>query len=1081
MGGVHRRLTGSGLGARSKNLHWWQNSGAAGLLLRTYNSFKLPASIAFHLLFCLAIAGYSAEPAAPAATAEGTTVSGTSVGALGRPEAIFFEGNKTFSAEVIRGALRSRVEFLLAAHPAAPLADYPPVIEKMVRVAYLHQGFPDVRVKASLEPTRGQVQVKLEEGPRFKTGGIRITGVKASSDPALQKRLRGALTGEEFEGKRSTNDDKILWQKGAYAPFDEGATAEMKERVLAELAELNYYKPTLKLTVTAVPTKGEGDLVIEIANEGLKGVIDDIGFFYPIDDKKNTDAEMQQYLGLKPGMPLRADLVADITNRLWSSGRFLKQEASVVPLPDDGHFRLELDLEDLEEAPPLHQALSSNQIVVLKFCQWLNEFPRHPEDLVFSLRSKRMDQVFLDLELVVSHSGLAWVARDVRTNGEPHIAYAMVLSSNMVSCFAGWRERKLISPASGGVTAFVSLLPNPQPKAAQPYNFTIGAGVSSERSEQPIEFSSRLAPVKFLEMACNNKVQYKSNGTELEALFPTDEGLEPARVRIDQSTGRPIYSFFEMRTNDLHLIAEARSEKGGYQRLVTEVTQASAGFPNDFVAAYPKSSWLGFVLTDLLESRVMESFAVSNFTAQIYSPRQAAELTEQGRLIRDALERLTTALGKKDLAECLRPFEDKLQSFFKNPAEAKTPDSEEFYVPFQPVTGQNSMSLFISLAAGFVIDKSDAVWPRNSWPWTLVRETGFTLAGQNPYTGLELERLFGSEQTGPLGCWAAAALLARINAPLAEKFARRSLDQLHFDQFEKDLGFLLDPKNAAGQLAAEALKEIGHLKETDVDALTIVLGTNATRLTRAIALAARTKTNQVPVAILEPALTEAWTPLLQPEIAGAVNALLRKVGTPDTPQAAFERASFILQTANKPEEFSEAARVLEFAANQGLAPAQLRLGGLYQNGQGVPLDHHQALNWFVKAADQGEPHAACRVADIYFNGQGVPADKIAAMAWYEREARRGCPRAQFQLGQCAEQQSSPVKALAWYRVAATNGYTEAQTTLAERLSDELLPTPEYSEAYLWYWLAADSGNRVAAVSARRVKRKLTSVQAHLGL
>ena len=76
---------------------------------------------------------------------------------------------------------------------------------------------------------------------------------------------------------------KVLWKKEDYAPFNEGATAEMKERILAELAELNYYKPTLKTTVVPVPSSRQGDLVIEMTDEGLKGTIDDFGFFYPID------------------------------------------------------------------------------------------------------------------------------------------------------------------------------------------------------------------------------------------------------------------------------------------------------------------------------------------------------------------------------------------------------------------------------------------------------------------------------------------------------------------------------------------------------------------------------------------------------------------------------------------------------------------------------------------------------------------------------------------------------------------------------------------------------------------------------
>jgi len=74
------------------------------------------------------------------------------------------------------------------------------------------------------------------------------------------------------------------------------------------------------------------------------------------------------------------------------------------------------------------------------------------------------------------------------------------------------------------------------------------------------------------------------------------------------------------------------------------------------------------------------------------------------------------------------------------------------------------------------------------------------------------------------------------------------------------------------------------------------------------ALVARSKTNQTPVEVLRPALADVWDWLLRPKMEAALKTLLVKVGTPDNPEAAFERANVILQTASKPEAFSEAAQ-----------------------------------------------------------------------------------------------------------------------------------------------------------------------------
>jgi TPR repeat protein len=149
---------------------------------------------------------------------------------------------------------------------------------------------------------------------------------------------------------------------------------------------------------------------------------------------------------------------------------------------------------------------------------------------------------------------------------------------------------------------------------------------------------------------------------------------------------------------------------------------------------------------------------------------------------------------------------------------------------------------------------------------------------------------------------------------------------------------------------------------------------------------------------------------------------------------------------------------------------------MYQQGQGVRQDLTAALKWFKLAAESNEPHAACRLGDLYFSGQGVEKDEATARKWYEREAQHGCGHAQFALGQCAELESKQDEAMLWYRRAATNGALNAEVFLGERLSDGLGPKQDYVEAYLWYRVAAEGGDRVAKVSARRLKTKLSPDQ-----
>jgi uncharacterized protein len=53
-------------------------------------------------------------------------------------------------------------------------------------------------------------------------------------------------------------------------------------------------------------------------------------------------------------------------------------------------------------------------------------------------------------------------------------------------------------------------------------------------------------------------------------------------------------------------------------------------------------------------------------------------------------------------------------------------------------------------------------------------------------------------------------------------------------------------------------------------------------------------------------------------------------------------------------------------------------GVLYEEGQGVPQDYAEAVKWFQLAADQGLAIAQNNLGAMYYNGQGVPQDYVQA-------------------------------------------------------------------------------------------------------
>jgi TPR repeat protein len=55
--------------------------------------------------------------------------------------------------------------------------------------------------------------------------------------------------------------------------------------------------------------------------------------------------------------------------------------------------------------------------------------------------------------------------------------------------------------------------------------------------------------------------------------------------------------------------------------------------------------------------------------------------------------------------------------------------------------------------------------------------------------------------------------------------------------------------------------------------------------------------------------------------------------------------------------------------------------GMYANGQGVPQDYAQAIEWCRKAAAQDSAGAQLNLGWMYATGQGVPLDYTQAARW----------------------------------------------------------------------------------------------------
>jgi localization factor PodJL len=99
-----------------------------------------------------------------------------------------------------------------------------------------------------------------------------------------------------------------------------------------------------------------------------------------------------------------------------------------------------------------------------------------------------------------------------------------------------------------------------------------------------------------------------------------------------------------------------------------------------------------------------------------------------------------------------------------------------------------------------------------------------------------------------------------------------------------------------------------------------------------------------------------------------------------------------------PQDLAEAAKWYQRAAESGLAPAQYRLGSLYEKGQGVARDPKAAATWYTRAAEAGNAKSMHNLAVLHAEGGLGQPDYAVAAKWFEQAADFGVRDSQYNLG-----------------------------------------------------------------------------------
>ena len=182
-----------------------------------------------------------------------------------------------------------------------------------------------------------------------------------------------------------------------------------------------------------------------------------------------------------------------------------------------------------------------------------------------------------------------------------------------------------------------------------------------------------------------------------------------------------------------------------------------------------------------------------------------------------------------------------------------------------------------------------------------------------------------------------------------------------------------------------------------------------------------------------------------------------------------------------PRNDAEALQWFRKSASGGDFGGLWAVGWFHRDGRaGLKSDTEEAARWFKKSAEKGSELAMYDLALLYVGTRGHPKDFSAAMKWFRKSADKGFPDALYSIGIMHENgegvKADQAEAMRWYRKAAEKGVELGQHRLGTSYRDGKGVAKDEIEAYRWLRLAAQKNCNKAAEEADALAKTFTPEQ-----
>jgi hypothetical protein len=726
------------------------------------------------LLLCLSAGGQ-----APAG--ERPVLADETVDRFAGASALVVEGARTYPAPDIVRALALCPRFIIVSHPRAPLADFIRYIEENVRLGYLRGGFPDAAVKAVADREKGVLRVTTEEGRRVVAGPVIVEGSKALPVEEIIRVVTETDPERKYESR---------WEPGEPARLDPPFLETMRDAVERAYARAGHLSAEIGVSVPAAEAD-RASLVVRVLEEGSPSTLGEVSFEGTFKDDVET---LTRTVGIRPGMPLDRAALDGFEARLDGLGRYFHVDIEAVPSGSSGRTDLRIKLLQADFAPPLGEPEPEERAVLRKAFRWFGDTSRWKGPLVFradatgvierlGLGSWLERAVF---EAGVAPDGLLIEARYRRRASDTDERVGLVVAGNRGMLVAA--PLRLVSrfdPSRGPtLLAHLKLLPAEQAKiAAGDDPMRLMAGLSfgkGQRDDPRFQLDLEAPEVALAHLSQSEFLEYRFDGDRVHI----EHAAKRERVKVasvDRETGAV----------DLH----ARAEENG---LALSVSFEGPALASRLEAMDGEARRLGYREVSPVRFLGLSGIGVLKLARFVSGKRDAAQVR--------CLEAVVTGLLDRE-----SQVSEYLAGLFADGASVKESGRERFHVPLSET--REGLGAFL----GFVASRLAADMPRDSWLQTLFREAACIGSGESLYTAVELKRLFGSSEAGPIGCWALAEALAALGrSAQAGMFADLALRQASVAGFRTELAVLRREGTLPARIIAALGKSLRALDEAAV-------------------------------------------------------------------------------------------------------------------------------------------------------------------------------------------------------------------------------------------------------------------------